>query len=303
MLDNPLFLADRDVATAQPITRFNSEIYLVTRLDGFTTADAKALVDRSLAAERAGTIVLDQKSTLIDRGGDQWLQTAAERLKSTAVAGQVALENSQKVATATGPVLGYFSDRSHKPLAEFLEGQRIDRRRRVKEMTSRLAALGMPLDIDDILARHAGHAIGRPALAAALVRAGYVATIAEAFDRFLGTEGAAFVQRQGAPVREVVRVIRDAGGLGSIAHPGLHRDPALLLRLASAEHLDAIEVFHTDHDEPTTARLLALADERGLLVTGGSDFHGDASGRAIGLGRIALPADRFARFADRAGTA
>ena len=115
MLDNPLFLADRDVATAQPITRFNSEIYLVTRLDGFTTADAKALVDRSLAAERAGTIVLDQKSTLIDRGGDQWLQTAAERLKSTAVASQVALENSQKVATATGPVLGYFSWGSNDP--------------------------------------------------------------------------------------------------------------------------------------------------------------------------------------------
>lgn len=201
-------------------------------------------------------------------------------------------------------VLGYFFDRSHKPLAEFLDAQRADRRRRVKEMTSRLAALGMPLDASDLMARHAGHAIGRPAIAAALVRAGYVATVAEAFDRFLGADAAAFVPRQGAPVSEVVKVIHEAGGVGSLAHPGLLRDPALLPRLADGTaDLDAIEVFHSDHDEATTARLLAFADARGMLTTGGSDFHGDAAGRAVGLGRIALPPDRFARFAAKAGTA
>ena len=199
-------------------------------------------------------------------------------------------------------VLGYFFDRSHKPLAEFLETQRADRRRRVKEMTSRLAALGMPLDEGDLQARHAGRAIGRPAIAAALIRAGYVATMSEAFDRFLGTDGAAFVPRQGAPVRDVAAVIREAGGVASIAHPGLHRDPSLLDRLAvrGASPFDAIEVFHTDHDADTTARFLAFASERELLVTGGSDFHGDASGRAIGLGRIALPADHLERLERRA---
>ena len=195
-------------------------------------------------------------------------------------------------------VLGYFFDRSHKPLAEFLEHQRADRRRRVKEMTARLAALGMPVDESELQARHAGRAIGRPAIAAALMRAGYVASISEAFDRYLGTDGAAFVPRQGAPVRDVAAVIREAGGVASIAHPGLHRDPSLLDRLAApgAAAFDAIEVFHTDHDTETTARLLAFATGRGLLATGGSDFHGDASGRAIGLGRIALPADHFDRL-------
>jgi predicted metal-dependent phosphoesterase TrpH len=194
-------------------------------------------------------------------------------------------------------VLGYFFDRHHAPLAEFLEAQRADRRRRVKAMTSRLAALGMPIDGADLLARHAGHAIGRPALAAALVRAGYVASVKEAFDKFLGTDGAAFVPRQGAPVRDVVKVVREAGGVASIAHPGLHRDPALLDKLASAgSDLDAIEVFHTEHDAAATARLLAFAETHGLLVTGGSDFHGDASGRAIGLGRVSLPAIHFERL-------
>ena len=199
-------------------------------------------------------------------------------------------------------VLGYFFDRAHRPLLEFLDMQRADRRRRVQAMSAKLAALGLPIDLDDVLARKGTHAVGRPAIADAMVRAGYVASRAEAFDRFLGTDGAAFVARQGAPVADVVRVIRDAGGLASIAHPGLHRDPSLLERLVAdaAKAPDAIEVFHTDHDRETTARLLAFADGRGLLVTGGSDFHGDNAGRQIGLGRISLPAARFELFAGRA---
>ncbi|HUF24760.1 MAG TPA: PHP domain-containing protein [Vicinamibacterales bacterium] len=208
-----------------------------------------------------------------------------------------AVENGRDVH-----VLGYFFDRAHRPLAEFLDGQRADRRRRLQAMAARLAALGMPIDIDDVLARHAGHAVGRPAIARALVRGGHVATIAEAFDRYLGTAGAAFVPRQGTAVAGVVSVIRDAGGLASLAHPGLLRDPALLERLVAdgATAPDAIEVFHSDHDDMVTARLLALADARGLLVTGGSDFHGDAAGRAVGLGRVALPADRFERLSAKA---
>jgi 3',5'-nucleoside bisphosphate phosphatase len=199
-------------------------------------------------------------------------------------------------------VLGYFIDRAHRPLAEFLDAQRADRRRRVRAMAARLASLGLPIDLDDVMARHAGHAVGRPALAKALVRGGHVATIAEAFDRYLGTGGAAFVPRLGAPVAGVVNVIREAGGLASIAHPGLLRDPSLLDRLLTGGSAapDAIEVFHSDHDPAVTAGLLALADSRGLLVTGGSDFHGDTAGRAVGLGRIALPADRFERLAARA---
>jgi predicted metal-dependent phosphoesterase TrpH len=168
-------------------------------------------------------------------------------------------------------------------------------------MTARLAALGMPIDLEAVLARQGAHAVGRPAIADALVRAGYVATRTEAFDRFLGNDGAAFVPRQGAAVAAVVGVIREAGGLASIAHPGLHRDLALIERLVDGDGApDAIEVFHTDHDAAATARLLDLAERAGILVTGGSDFHGDAAGRPVGLGRINLPADRFERFAAKA---
>ena len=197
-------------------------------------------------------------------------------------------------------VLGYFFDRSHKPLAEFLESQRADRRRRITEMCARLASLGIGVDVDEILARHAGHAVGRPAIAAALVRSGRVATIAEAFEKYLDTGGAAFVPRKGATVADVARVIRDAGGVASIAHPGLHRDPSMLERIASGpDVIDAIEVFHTDHDTATRDRLLAFANAKNLLVTGGSDFHGDAAGRTVGLGRIGLPRAHFDRLTER----
>lgn len=200
-------------------------------------------------------------------------------------------------------VLGYFFDRSHRPLAEFLESQRADRRRRITEMCARLAALGIRVDIDELLSRHAGHAVGRPAIAAALVRGCHVVSIAEAFEKYLDTGAAAYVSRKGAPVVDVARVIRDAGGVASIAHPGLHRDPSLLERVASGPGvIDAIEVFHTDHDDATRTRLLAFAVERGLLVTGGSDFHGDAAGRAVGLGRVGLPQEHFDRLAARPGT-
>lgn len=195
-------------------------------------------------------------------------------------------------------VLGYFFDAANRALASFLEAQRVDRRRRIAEMAGRLSALGIPIDADVLIARHAGRAVGRPAIASELVRGGYVATVAEAFEKYLGTGGAAFVPRMGAPVAEVARVLREAGGLASIAHPGLHRDPDLLARVAAGtDVIDAIEVFHTEHDEPTRARLLAFADARGLLITGGSDFHGDAAGRAIGLGRVGLPRGHFDRLA------
>ena len=206
-----------------------------------------------------------------------------------------AVENGRDVH-----VLGYFFDRSHKPLTEFLETQRADRRRRITEMCARLASLGIAVDLDEILARHAGHAVGRPAIAAALVRGGHVASISEAFDKYLDTGGAAYVVRQGAPVADVARVIRDAGGVASVAHPGLHRDPALLERVAPGpDAIDAIEVFHTDHDTATRDRLLAFAVARNLLVTGGSDFHGDAAGRAVGLGRVGLPPPHFERLTER----
>lgn len=190
-------------------------------------------------------------------------------------------------------VLGYFIDCASPDLRQFLARQREDRLRRVREIGERLAALGAPVDVAPIAADAArGRSVGRPQIAAALLAAGHVATRNEAFDRFLGAGCPAFVPRQGSRPEEVIAIIHGAGGIASLAHPGLTRRDDLLPALAAAG-LDALEARHSDHDALTEARYRAQARELGLAVSGGSDFHG-GSGHRIGvLGQVTLPPEDF----------
>ncbi len=112
---NPYYLGARPQSEAKRFTRFASDLYLVTRLDGFTVEDVLALIDRAAGAVPQGKVVLDEKATLLDRGGDEWLQQAADRLKQTAVADQVLLDTTRDVASTPDPVIGYYSWGSNDP--------------------------------------------------------------------------------------------------------------------------------------------------------------------------------------------
>jgi 3',5'-nucleoside bisphosphate phosphatase len=201
-------------------------------------------------------------------------------------------------------VLGYFIDTASASLRGFLDRQRQDRVRRVAEMGDRLSALGCPIDVAPILAAAArGQSVGRPQIAAALMDAGRVRTRDEAFERFLEFGGAAYVPRCGTSPQEVVALVHGAGGIASLAHPGIGGRDHLIAPLAAAG-LDAIEARHSDHDAATEARYRALAADLGLLVTGGSDFHGDSGHRAVRLGTIGLAPEDFEKLcgaADRRG--
>ena len=193
-------------------------------------------------------------------------------------------------------VLGYFIDPQSAVLRSFLDRQREDRLRRVREMGARLAALGAPIDVEPILAEALrGRSVGRPQIASALLARGHVATRDEAFDRFLEYGGPAFVARCGASASEVISIIHEAGGLASLAHPGLLRRDHLIAPLAAAG-LDALEVRHSDHDAATESKYRALAKTFGLLVTGGSDFHGDNGHRVCRLGTLTLPREDYDRL-------
>jgi predicted metal-dependent phosphoesterase TrpH len=193
-------------------------------------------------------------------------------------------------------VLGYFHDPAHAGLAGFLAAQRADRRRRAEEILRRLEAAGVPLDPASVLDGHPpDRAIGRPLVAAALVQTGHVASIAEAFDRYLSTGRPGFVPRTGAPPERVIEIIEQAGGVASLAHPGKVGDERLVDRLA-AGRLRAIEVHHPDHAPEDVERYSALARREGLVMTGGSDYHGPGSGRTNGLGRVTLPRADFERL-------
>jgi predicted metal-dependent phosphoesterase TrpH len=190
-------------------------------------------------------------------------------------------------------VLGYFIDTASQRLIELLDRQRDDRLRRVRLMGERLAALGVSIDIDPILADAArGRSVGRPQVATALAAAGHVQTRDEAFRRFLEFGGPAFIPREGTSPAEVVSIVHAAGGIASLAHPGVGRCDHLIAGLVTAG-LDAIEARHSDHDQATEAHYRAEARARGLLVSGGSDFHGATGHRTSRLGVVTLPQADF----------
>jgi predicted metal-dependent phosphoesterase TrpH len=197
-------------------------------------------------------------------------------------------------------VLGYFVDPDSPDLLAFLAEQRDARVERVHAMGRRLAALGCPIDVDALLAPFArsGRAVGRPAVAKALIAAGHVASIGEAFDRFIGPDAGAFVPRRGASPEDVVGVIHHAGGLASIAHPGPSARDHLIPPMVEAG-LDAIEAYHTDHDAETVARYVTMARACGLAVSGGSDFHGEGRHPRPTLGIVTLPPEELERLVER----
>lgn len=202
-------------------------------------------------------------------------------------------------------VLGYFIDPDNPELREFLMRQRADRVRRVRDIGERLRALGCPVALDGLVQSAGGgrtRAVGRPQVADALVAAGHAASRRDAFDRLLAEGRPAFVARCGAPVRDVVRVIVRAGGIASLAHPGLTNVDARIGEFAR-DGLHALEVRHTDHDAEAEARYRRLAGDLGLAVSGGSDFHGNDTGRAPAPGAVTIgPEDLAALEARRSGT-
>jgi uncharacterized protein (TIGR03790 family) len=114
-IDNPYYLGSRPLAEAKPFTHHDYDIFLVTRLDGFTVDDVLALIDRGLMPAKEGRIVLDQQNKLVDRTGEDWLQEAAARLKAQGFEDRVLLEPTVNGVRDVRPVLGYYSWGSNDP--------------------------------------------------------------------------------------------------------------------------------------------------------------------------------------------
>jgi predicted metal-dependent phosphoesterase TrpH len=198
-------------------------------------------------------------------------------------------------------VLGYFLDVRSAAMQTFLEEQRRRRVDRVRQIVDRLGDHGIALDADEILRpalNDRSRSVGRPWVARALVAAGHVTDSNEAFDRWLERGRPAFVPRTGGAPAETFERIHEAGGIASLAHPGLvgHDE---WLPLFAGDGLDALEAYHPDHDASATSHYVALAGRLGLAVTGGSDYHGDPSHGPGSPGAISLPPDQFERLKAR----
>lgn len=202
-------------------------------------------------------------------------------------------------------MLAYFIDLTSPDLDAFLTEQRRQRIDRLRQMAARLAALGMPLDVEATLRpaiEDPRKSAGRPWIARALVAGGHVASSDEAFDRWLAHGRPAFVPRPGASPSEVISRVHDAKGVCSLAHPALVGpvgEAEWIGRLVS-DGLDAIEAYHSAHDSAATSRYLAMASAMGIAVSGGSDYHGDPSHGPDHPGAVSLPRDAYEELVRRA---
>lgn len=176
-------------------------------------------------------------------------------------------------------ILALFVDEKNEHLNSALAQRQQERRTRGERMAAKLVEHGYALDLDAIRSDVGDGVWGRPHLARALVRGGHAKDNDDAFKRFLGREHPWYVPYEKWKAVEVVRAIRDAGGVSSLAHAVWYKDTDALARALAGEGLDAIEVYHPDHDPDEERRLGSLARELGLAETAGSDFHGTPEGR------------------------
>ncbi|MEK8131937.1 PHP domain-containing protein [Paenibacillus filicis] len=231
---------------------------------------------RLAAAAGLAAVAITDHDTV---GGLEEALAAGESYGITVVPG---IEISTVHEGADIHVLGYWVDWRDPVFLERLEQLRSVRDRRNEMIVEKLQALGMEITMADVLAsvsllRREGDTVGRPHIADALVRKGYVGSMAEAFERYLGKGAAAYANPPRITPFEALVWIREAGGAPVLAHPGLYGCDELIPTLA-AQGLAGLEVYHADHTPEQETAYAAMAQRHGLLVTAGSDYHGERGG-------------------------
>jgi hypothetical protein len=171
-------------------------------------------------------------------------------------------------------MLGLFLDPDDPELQQALKTLRDGRVGRGYGIVEKLRGMGIMIEWDRVRAIAGEASVGRPHIAQALLEAGYVATVAEAFDKWISRNGPAYVEREKMTPSEAVRFIVERGGLACMAHPAeVPRFETLLPELKRAG-MTAIEVYYKDYRPETVSRLRSEADRYGFLPLGGSDYHG-----------------------------
>lgn len=180
-------------------------------------------------------------------------------------------------------VLGYYMDIENAIFLKRLASLRDTRTRRNELLIERLRQLDIDITMEDVLKevqdiKGEGDTVGRPHIAAVLLKKGFVASVNEAFERYLGKGGAAYINPPRIEPATAIRWIHEAGGSAVLAHPGIYHDDKLVEEIIQAG-IDGIEVYHSDHSPEDESRYLKLSGRYGLLITAGSDFHGERGGQ------------------------
>jgi predicted metal-dependent phosphoesterase TrpH len=184
-----------------------------------------------------------------------------------------------------------------EPLERRLGELRALRLTRAEKIVDKLNTLGIPITLDEVLLQSNGGAVGRPHIARAMIARGAVHDFRDAFMRYLGGSGSAFVQKEILTIEDAIAMAHEAGGLAIWAHPaeGCRRER---LEPLVAAGLDGIEIRHPSHSSEDMKRLQALTDFFGLVPSGGSDWHGATEGPRR-LGMMNIPSEWLERQDER----
>lgn len=224
------------------------------------------------------------------------LEAAAREAESRSLHFIPGIELSVTVEGTEIHLLAYGFDPSYSPLRKHLQRMQRAREERAWEMLERLRAVG--LEIDDGGLREeirSTHAVGRPHVAAVLVREGHVDSAEQAFEQYLGNDGPGYVSKPSFPAGDALSIVHAAGGIGVLAHPG-HWTSSTQIRHLVDVGLDGIEIYHPSHDASLRRYYQRLAQGYDLLMTGGSDYHGRSEDEERYFGTVGMDVATWERF-------
>jgi len=231
-------------------------------------------------------------------GISEALEEAGREPKIVVIPG---VEINTDLATGELHVLGYFIDYTDADLRRALERIRESRVGRAKKMVEKLRELGMPIEWSRVQDMAHGESICRPHVAQALLEKGFVSSEREAFDKYIGRNGPAYVGREKVQPADAVRIVKSAGGLPVLAHPADIKDLNNLIIELKDAGLVGLEAYYGQYDSNSVKRMVRLADEHGLLTTGGSDYHHFGDDREVPLGQADIPENSIRALFQSAG--
>jgi predicted metal-dependent phosphoesterase TrpH len=211
------------------------------------------------------------------------------------------VEINTDLATGELHVLGYFIDFLNGDLVGALARIRESRVGRAQKMLAKLRELGLPLEWQRVLDLARGESICRPHIAQAMLEKGYVSDEREAFERYIGRDGPAYIGREKVGPADAVRIVKQAGGIPVLAHPADIIGVDNIIVELKAAGLVGIEAYYGQYDSKTVRRVVKMADRHGLLTTGGTDYHHFRDDREVPLGSVDIPVSSIEKLFAAAG--
>ena len=256
----------------------------------------RRVVERAVEAGLAAVAITDHDAVSA-------IPKAEEAARSLGIAFLPGTEISAHHEGVEVHVLGLGIDPSHPPLVAALAQLKAGREQRASAIVERLHELHVPVDWANLAGNgETPGTVGRLHIAREIHALGFAQTVQDAFEKYIGRGRPAFVAKPKLPCPKAIALIRDAGGLAFLAHPGIGA-VRRVLRAVLTNGFDGIEAYHTKHTPHQVQKFLRTAHEHELLITGGSDCHGRVKNQPPEMGRARVPYECYERIAERLGRA